>query len=293
MSSRFNQNGSTSANALGTAAEGFMSGGLDADDWQPPQIEDDPMATEDSRRRVAASIVQHAQILAAAQNKENIQGSMASPYASAPRMGSQRPVLGPRNLHYTDAQQGAQTVAWSETGFSQDIPSTSRAAKRGYVPGEEEEPEPSQDEGFQQDDRNQDIAAKRRAKPGAGQQRPAKRARMTQNEPEDSAVQDNISAAVNEFNIANEPPESTLEAYQNSHNRALNMTGSQPKKIQVRKAWTDEETGTLLALIEEHGTSWRLLKEIDDGNDGHQMLQGRDQVALKDKARNMKLDFLK
>ena len=63
------------------------------------------------------------------------------------------------------------------------------------------------------------------------------------------------------------------------------------KPPQVRKGWTDEETQRLLELIIEFGTSWALLKSEDfaAGN----ILESRDQVALKDKARNMKMDYLK
>ena len=47
-----------------------------------------------------------------------------------------------------------------------------------------------------------------------------------------------------------------------------------------------------LDLITQYGTSWARLKK-EDGRDGKtEFLGDRDQVALKDKARNMKLDFL-
>lgn len=61
------------------------------------------------------------------------------------------------------------------------------------------------------------------------------------------------------------------------------------KKTQSRKAWTDLETETLINLISENGTSWRLLKE----KDVEKVLVDRDQTALKDKARNIKFDYLK
>ena len=300
MTSNHNQNGSIPTNAITNNTEGFMSGGLDADDWQAPPIEDDPIM--DENRSIAAAIVQHGLQQEAANNKENIAGLANPTYESIAQGSSQRQAFGPRKFQYIDRQPNAQRVEWSENGFSQDMPSGSRGTKRNHTAGVDEddmEPDPSQDEGFQQDSRNQDVAAKRRAKPGAAQgtgrratqqqQQRAKRARMTQDVNEDE--EDDIGTAVNDYNNANDPPDSSLGVYQHSKNRALAVTATQPKKVQVRKAWTDEETGTLLDLIEEHGTSWRLLKEIDDNN--HQILRSRDQVALKDKARNMKLDFLK
>jgi len=284
------------ANVMANATEGFMSGGLGADDWQPPQIDDDPMSMDDNTRALAAAIVQHGQQRERAQNKENIADIANQQYGLTAQGSLQRQALGPRQ--YIDPQPGAQRVEWSESGFSQDVRSSSRGIKRNYAAvtvEDDVEPDPSQDEGFQQDNRNQDIAGKRRSKPQAAArvpsqlQQPAKRARMTEGEDEDG--NHDVDAAVDDYNNAGDPPDSTLGAYQSSKTRALAMTASQPKKVQVRKAWTDDETGTLLDLIEEHGTSWRLLKEIDDN--GHSILRGRDQVALKDKARNMKLDFLK
>ena len=87
------------------------------------------------------------------------------------------------------------------------------------------------------------------------------------------------------------PPPSQVEEYRAANAAAKERKAWQMKPPQVRKGWTDEETQRLLELIEEHGTSWALLKTEDfaAGN----ILASRDQVALKDKARNMKLDYLK
>jgi hypothetical protein len=63
------------------------------------------------------------------------------------------------------------------------------------------------------------------------------------------------------------------------------------KQPQRRRQWTPEETDSLRKLIEEVGTSWAKIKKRDDN--GAKVLKDRDQVALKDKARNMKFDMLK
>ena len=44
--------------------------------------------------------------------------------------------------------------------------------------------------------------------------------------------------------------------------------------------------------MDQHGTSWSYLKQMD-GLMEQPLLHGRSQVQLKDKARNMKADFLK
>ena len=74
---------------------------------------------------------------------------------------------------------------------------------------------------------------------------------------------------------------------------AKRITASQPKAPQSRRAWTEDETERLLELIDEHGTSWKELKLRDQEQPERGVLMNRDQVALKDKARNMKFDFLK
>ncbi|KFY66779.1 hypothetical protein V497_00726 [Pseudogymnoascus sp. VKM F-4516 (FW-969)] len=62
------------------------------------------------------------------------------------------------------------------------------------------------------------------------------------------------------------------------------------KPTQRRTKWSEEETDGLIELIEQHGTSWSDLHRR-----GHEMgilHESRDQVALKDKARNIKVDYL-
>ncbi|KAL2042980.1 hypothetical protein N7G274_004038 [Stereocaulon virgatum] len=87
------------------------------------------------------------------------------------------------------------------------------------------------------------------------------------------------------------PPASQIDEYIAANAAAKERKAWQVKPPQVRKAWTEKETERLLDLIEEHGTSWKLLKH-EDFIAGH-VLASRDQVALKDKARNMKMDYLK
>lgn len=62
-------------------------------------------------------------------------------------------------------------------------------------------------------------------------------------------------------------------------------------EIKSRKRWTIEETGTLINLITEFGVSWAQIKKFDEANGN--FLTDRDQVNLKDKARNIKFDLLK
>jgi hypothetical protein len=63
------------------------------------------------------------------------------------------------------------------------------------------------------------------------------------------------------------------------------------RQPQSRIPWSEEETSYLHEKIEELGTSWAKIKAHDQ--DHEKRLWRRNQVALKDKARNMLLDYLK
>ena len=79
--------------------------------------------------------------------------------------------------------------------------------------------------------------------------------------------------------------------YGRVHRVARTVMGARrPHKVQVRRPWSEEATGRLIDLIEDgrYGTCWSLIESLQDP-----LLEGRGQVALKDKARNIKLDFLK
>ncbi|RKF62005.1 putative myb dna-binding domain protein [Erysiphe neolycopersici] len=58
--------------------------------------------------------------------------------------------------------------------------------------------------------------------------------------------------------------------------------------VQIRIPWSHNDEKLLLSGIEKYGCSWSSLSNIIKGWD-----RKRDQVALKDKARNMKVSFLK
>jgi hypothetical protein len=78
------------------------------------------------------------------------------------------------------------------------------------------------------------------------------------------------------------------EARQNTAKRLLKK-----RQPQQRSRWTEVEVERLVELIENYGVSWAYLLAMDDEHPEGAVLQQRDQVSLKDKARNMKMDFLK
>lgn len=150
----------------------------------------------------------------------------------------------------------------------------------------------SEDDGFQQQilppntgcRRGSKATTERAATPARSQRRQSPRVRVRE------------ANGSHRFNLRqnehlDQPRLSQVEEYMAANAAAKERKALKIKPLQVRKAWTKEEIGRLLELIEEYGTSWKLLK--DEDFTAGDILGCRDQVALKDKARNMKMDYLK
>ena len=88
---------------------------------------------------------------------------------------------------------------------------------------------------------------------------------------------------------SSDPEPSTMFSEVNAFAKEIVATRA-PHKVQIRQAWSNEACSKLIEYIENqnYGTSWSKIEKCSDP-----LLRGRDQVALKDKARNMKMDFLK
>lgn len=65
------------------------------------------------------------------------------------------------------------------------------------------------------------------------------------------------------------------------------------KPPQRRVPWSAEEVERLIELVETCGTSWSGIMLADARHENGPLLQERGQVGLKDKARNMKIDWMK
>ncbi|KAF1352456.1 hypothetical protein BDV97DRAFT_349499 [Delphinella strobiligena] len=78
-----------------------------------------------------------------------------------------------------------------------------------------------------------------------------------------------------------------LVSHQAKNKRRVNTIVKPPRQRQ-RKPWEDQEVEQLIALIGEYGCSWSLLLKMDHEN----ILADRTQGDLKDKARNIKCDYL-
>ena len=218
---------------------------------------------------------------------------------------------------FIDRQTNAERVSFDESQQSglQALPTNlgrkrirSQVEDMDYIAEENEDEgeisDLSEDGGFEKDNRVHDIQRKRtaapiskRSAPATTMRPPAKRMQQSQalnedeDEDEDEDDDEEVQAAADRHNQANAPRPSQAEIYKRTNDQAKRFSATQPKKVQRRNAWSAEETEALIEYIETIGTSWVQILTADktDGN----VLQSRDQVGLKDKARNIKMDFLK
>ncbi|KAE9990459.1 hypothetical protein EG327_001361 [Venturia inaequalis] len=176
--------------------------------------------------------------------------------------------------------------------------SVSRGKRPAPVDADEDE-DVSQDEGFQNDSR--DIGNRSQRRPPASvaslsngrpsQPSPPKRARIASQTTKTSDARALRGSPPGPDSQEDDIPDSTNHRQVKAmakRNVALAKMGVAPRK---RKEWTAAEERQLQSLIIDYGTSWAQLKAIDVEDEN--LLADRDQVALKDKARNMKLAFLK
>ncbi len=153
----------------------------------------------------------------------------------------------------------------------------------------------SSDSDFQTQVESSNAAKQRRSKPAI--KRPSSRPKRrlpkkvrVQEHVDDRSLDERAEVASDEQE-AEVPLSQRYREYVRVNQSAKQKMAVVTKPPQSRTAWTGAETDMLYHLITEYGTSWKLLK-AEDLAQGH-VLEGRDQVALKDKARNMKMDFLK
>ena len=187
-----------------------------------------------------------------------------------------------RGRSFVDPQQGATRIAFEDSQTVETSGSLHTAPEH-----EDDSAEPSQDTGFEPDVRAGPANNKR--KPAVSYDSP--RTKRTRVEPEreyrphapapnlqasPSAQNRVLSATGDDYMIANQIAKSRTAAW---------TAGKEPR---TRKPWTFDETSCLIEAIQDLGVSWARIK----GENAERLIQ-RDQVALKDKARNLLFDYLK
>ncbi|KAF7505116.1 hypothetical protein GJ744_001256 [Endocarpon pusillum] len=90
------------------------------------------------------------------------------------------------------------------------------------------------------------------------------------------------------------PPPSTAQQLDFMRARAQDPTVAiKPRKLQTRTPYTPAEETRLIQLIEKYGPSYTLIKQLDEQHEDGPLLLERSQIQLKDKAQDLKFQYLK
>jgi len=202
-----------------------------------------------------------------------------------------------------DRQPDARKVEWDENYLDGDLGTSNRgnssSNKRPYDHDDEEESEHGEDEGFQEDERAPDPH-KRMAAPPAARRRPIpatlpspKRARVqseAERQPDDALQASTSYAARVDEHEEFEDDESVASPPMPTQVRItarINTQRVKPATTQKRTPWSASDEDLLINLMADYGCSWSMIQQVG------RFEREVNQVALKDKARNLKVNYLK
>jgi len=150
--------------------------------------------------------------------------------------------------------------------------------------------EPSQDRGFQGNTRSNQFVQRAASMPNssrtvpigeADEPSPPKRVRQNPGQ-----LIDPLPASLTGRDAATK---TSGEKYTEINRNNKLQTRTFHGQTQSRTAWSVEETTRLIDLIEENGPAWSIIKLVDEKS--LNSFARRDQVGLRDKARNLRVDF--
>ncbi|KAL4906826.1 hypothetical protein BDW74DRAFT_127800 [Aspergillus multicolor] len=205
------------------------------------------------------------------------------------RGASVQPTPGPsRNVasRFIDRQRNAERVSPIRDGDSQSAVTRveERASRKRARPSTETDSD-DDSSNFDFDNRQTDIERRRAEKP----QRPrSKQPRLavagTQSEASADAhrhhVVEVLAQPVRQRTVL--PPTTSTQAPAARH------------ASKARSSWTDAEDNRLIRLMKDHGHKWSLLEKhnkAQPARQGEVRIEGRGQVAFKDRARNLKIAY--
>lgn len=203
------------------------------------------------------------------------------PFRTAP---TPIPAVAQRQMLFIDRQPDADKVSPISPGDSQSA-ETSRTRQ---PPKRARDPFEDSDEEFTQDDRPVDVAERRAQKPD---QLPNKRRRTlrTARSPasEETTYRDPSTPP------RHQPQPMDEEILSRERLPSISELDTEPK---LRRRWTKEADERLIMYMEKYGTSWAHIKAADNARpeaSGGNMFKDRDQVQLKDRARNLKFRLIR
>lgn len=243
------------------AADNPLSAGRPVANMEPqPQL--DPFVGIDFNEQVDPKVTSTWQSARRVQNKENRQP------APLPRR-----LIDPHPQATKDSWDSQDDLLPS-AGVSQSLKRARPASNNQQSSFQEEEE--SQDEGFQADTRQIDPSRRVPQVPSAN---PAKRVRREEPEP--------IQSSARHADIIDNLP---VEQIVQTQARVITQhVGLSQRKVQVRRPWSRHDEELLIRYIGEYGCSWSYIAKLPSW----ELMRDNMQVDLKDKARNLKVAFLK
>lgn len=233
-----------------------------------------------------------------------VQGLINKQKTNKENVNAQKSPTNPKPFRFHDPQPDATSVEWDEESQRASQGATSRRPgqvtkekrrRDNDIEEEEEEDGVSQDEGFETDNRALPATARRH-------QTSPKRKRVEQRERVGSAeFRPSVEPSASQDDRSRGLERDIRRTNSNIRSSAKAPMSIRPKPMQQRRAWSRDEEDALIEYIETYGTGWADIKTMDNGNwnesteswEGPLSLEGRDQVALKDKARNLRVAYHK
>jgi hypothetical protein len=206
-----------------------------------------------------------------------------------------------------DRQSNAQRIEFGDGFESQSPPAGPSSKDKGK---QRAQPAPSKkrarpieedsdDDAFETEDRGARAQARRQKAPVTKKVRidPSSSAVPTSHQPPprrrvDEPAQEESVSEVEAPDMTEEAPPSSM--YQQQRLLAKQARAPQPqfKMRKAKTAWTEDEENALVEYMEMYPARYSAILTYDR-DEGHGVLQERDQVALKDKARLMARDMIK
>jgi len=297
----------------------------------PPILHDDDEDDEDDAFEVAANVpIRKAShptrpaigpiVQANVQTEEQVSGtrSVGSTLAKMLKPAiSRKEVPSPTQKRFIDRQDTAEKVHFSQASQPRfrlpgqsveapDSPSRSSATSLGkrtrqepvdideVMDNPQTEEEPSQDGGFQGDTHSNGVAQRhasvpnssrslpRTSQPAAAVTSPPKRPRQNPGQSIDYVAAEALTGR-DAANATSGQRARMITTQNKIDNRVA------PSRMQTRTPWSEEEETRLIDMIADHGCKWAVIKDNDKNS--LDMFSIRDQVGIRDKARNLRVQF--
>ncbi|KAI2931045.1 hypothetical protein CBS147320_2838 [Aspergillus niger] len=170
-------------------------------------------------------------------------------------------------------------------------PRSAERRPRGRPPKRRRETESVSESEEEYDTDDREVATERRRAQKPVQARQSKRARVDSGREEaEGEAQGRRRSGSQE--AAGSPVRAQARSPQRDDRRAMPPPG--PKRR--TRGWTEAEDARLIRLIEEHGVSWTKIEDenaIQPEKEGESRFENRNQVQIKDRARNLRIKFLR